>query len=137
MEPVARTMGETGHREQVSRVLDRLESYEQLHLLLVVAAEPGRRFTIVELTDLKAAASDVEVIAADLIDAGLLVRDGDDGLRLAAEVWVIEGAAGLTHEYLNNPLPIIQGLTTRAMERLRSATARTFADAFVVRRRDS
>lgn len=115
------------------RVLRYLGSYEQLHLLVVVADEPGRRWTAGDLA--AHGVADAEE-AAGLVAAGVLARWADGALSLSADPEVADSARALVREYHEDPLPIVRQLTEGAMGRLRSVTARSFADAFVVRRKD-
>ena len=119
---------------EASRLLDRLESYEQLHVVVRVATDPGGRWTVERLAEGQDGV-DVDSIVDDLVDDGVLARHPDGSVALAADPRLAEAAAGLLRSWREDPLPILQALTDRAMERLRSATARTFADAFVVRRK--
>ena len=130
-------MTDRNQREQAGRLLDLLESYEHLHLILSVAGDPARHWAIADLVSAGTEGADVAEIIEDLVRVGVLARHPDDALSLSADAWVVEGAAMLLRTYAENPLPILQALTSRSMARLRSATARTFADAFVVRRKDS
>lgn len=116
-------------------VLARIASFEELHVLVTLAEQPDRRVPLQQLV-LRHPNIDVEAAVASLVDAELVRREGGPSLRLA------DGAsrhavAVLLAQYRSDPLPIVRSLTERSLDRVRSAAVRTFADAFVFRKKDS
>jgi hypothetical protein len=131
---LARAMTDLRQPDDHRKLLERLDSFEQLHLLVLVMGDPHARWTASRLDDLTPGA-DVRPIVQDLVDAGVLVP-GPAG-TVSLEPALVASARALLRSYKEDPLPIIRTLTQRSMERLRKATARTFSEAFVLRRKDS
>ncbi len=124
----------------VQRLLrDHIESYEQLELLLLLRADRGCLWT-------------EEDICARLKLAGTLVSGALQGLQSmgfaevrpqsAAKRYIYRVQADdleatierLAQAYRQQPIPIVKLMSANAIERLRTAALRTFADAFILKK---
>jgi hypothetical protein len=112
-------------------ILDRVSSFEELHVLLSLADAAPRVWSIGELS---ARHPTIEVPDAvdQLVGHGLAVQD-PRGISLTSDPILGKACHALVVQYRSNPLEILHTLTERALSRVRSAAARMFADAFVVR----
>jgi DNA-binding MarR family transcriptional regulator len=118
---------------------DRIDSYEELEILLLLAGEPAVTFTAeatgerLNIAVPRAANALHRLRAGGLAEssrgeAGTLYRYSPRNLRLASSVEL------LVREYRDNRLGIVKVLTANAITRMRTATLRAFADAFVLNR---
>jgi hypothetical protein len=114
-------------------VLEAIGSLEELHVLLSLADAEQRVWSIAELSAHHPTLDVPEAVTA-LVAAGLARWIADRGVSLTVDQELREGSIALVAQYRSNPLLILQPLTQRSLDRLRSAAARTFADAFVVKR---
>jgi len=120
---------------------EHIESYEQLEVLLLLRRERYEEWT-------------VEGLAARLHVREELIRSALDGLKAGGLVAIstapaprfayrptssgLDAAAGrLDREYAERPIRIIQLMSANAIERVRTAALHTFADAFVLKKKDS
>lgn len=121
---------------------EHIESYEQLEVLLLLRRERYEEWT-------------VEGLAARLHVREELVRSALEGLKAGGLVVAtsatppprfayrptssgLDAAAGrLDREYAERPIRIIQLMSANAIERVRTAALHTFADAFVLKKKDS
>src|SRR5665213_1412496 len=117
---------------------ERIESYEQLEILLLLRRQ-NTGWTVQRLSShLKISPSLTEAAVADLLSRGLVdsplgpsqVRytGGSRGPELEVTI------ARLADVYAARPIEIIRLMTANAIERVRTAALRTFVDAFVLRR---
>ena len=125
--------------EDVQRLLrDYIESYEQLELLLLLRTELDP-WT-------------VEALSARLRIPASLVLLALDGLQrigfvaarpLGAEkqyAYIAQNSGGeatlerLVQAYREHPIPILKQMSANAIERVRTAALRAFADAFILRK---
>jgi hypothetical protein len=118
--------------DHLKAFLQRIESFEGLEVVLFLAGEPDRVRTQSELPRPELQPG----LSSELARAGLVVCS-EQGWRLSSEATVRSCAAELRTLFRDNPLPIVQFLNQSAIERVRASAARTFADAFVVRRNDN
>ena len=115
-----------------------IDSFESLEVLLLLRRE--RTYCTAEqlCRRLKTRAPLVDDALASLVRARLVNTTGRDGKILyayAAEEPVQDTIIGsLERAYRDEPIQIMQLMSTNAIERLRSSTIRAFADAFVVRK---
>jgi DNA-binding IclR family transcriptional regulator len=117
----------------VRALLRRIETYEQLDVVLVMAHEPERVWTADALAErVRLPAGGLQEGLDSLSAQGLLSRAGE-GWRLP-DAQTQELACQLLEAYRENVLEVVRELTENAMERLRVNALRTFADAFVVRK---
>jgi hypothetical protein len=115
-------------------------SFDELQLLLLVSGARERRFTLDELAagvgvGVETAAEAVGcLVAVGLVErcegAPPAWRYAPRDPERAAAVDRLEAA------YRENPAGIIRTLSTRSIDRVRTAALRTFADAFVLGRKD-
>jgi hypothetical protein len=117
---------------------DYIDSFECLEVLLLLhrervawtAAELSARLNIREPVLDDALAS---LVRARLVNA--TQQNGPTSYKYAHEHLVQDAVVGLLERaYRDEPIPIMQLMSTNAMERLRTSTIRAFADAFVVRK---
>ena len=121
---------------------EHIESYEQLEVLLLLRRERQEKLTIAELTARLHIREELIGSALDGLEAGgLVVTTGTPAERRFAYRPVssgIDAAAGrLEREYAERPVRIIQLMSANAIDRVRSAALHTFADAFVLKKKDT
>jgi hypothetical protein len=121
---------------------EHIESYEQLEVLLLLRRERHEDWTVATL----AARLHIreELIASALRGlriGGLAVATGAASEpRFAyrpASSGIDEAAGRLEREYAERPIRIIQLMSANAIDRVRSAALHTFADAFVLKKKDT
>lgn len=120
-------------------VCEHIESYEQLELLLIIRAEKESTWTEETLTTrLRIPVSLVRAALDGLESAGFVEVQGQGSeqryLYLRQNDEVEATISSLTLAYRDNPIPIIKLMSANAIERLRTAALRTFADAFVLKK---
>lgn len=118
---------------------DFVSSYEELEVLLLLARE-ARDWSAAQLAEaLRAPADAIEAAAKSLVDVGGLV----DASAVAGERRFVfaprsEQLRGLVAElalaYLERRLTIVQMMSANAVERVRGAAIRRFADSFRLER---
>jgi hypothetical protein len=114
-------------------------SYEQLAILLRAHLDPDRTWSIQELSEtLLVPMTLAENATRELHTSGLLMSvDGSPTrFRFAPNAGGSAAVARLAREYHENPIEVIKALSTNAIERLRTAAVRAFADAFVLKKKD-
>jgi hypothetical protein len=119
---------------------EHIESYEQLETLLLLRRERYEEWTIEGLAArLHVGAELVETALAGLKMSGLVEAKAAAPTRFAYRPTSsgLDAAAGrLEREYAERPILVIQLMSANSIERLRTATLHTFADAFVLKKRD-
>lgn len=131
--------GETENPDLDALLRERVRNIDQLQLLLLLIAAPGRCLGHEQLAQAAQMPPDTadEALAA-LAQAGLVEAVDSRTWRYAPpDETVAAAVAHLVTAYRNNPVPIIRLLTARSIERVRTAALLTFADAFVVRKKDN
>jgi hypothetical protein len=118
--------------EHLKAFLQRLETFEALEVLLLLATDPDRTWPHHELPRPELQPG----LSSTLARSGLAISS-EQGLRLSNDAGLRTSAAELRALFRDNPLPIVQFLNQSAIDRVRASAARTFADAFVVRRNDN
>jgi len=120
---------------------EHIESYEQLEVLLLLRRERYEEWTVAGLA--ARLHVDAELVAsalARLESAGLAATTpASPAPRFAyrPKSSGLDAAAGrLDREYAERPIRIIQLMSANAIERLRTAALHTFADAFVLKKKD-
>jgi len=114
-------------------------SYEHLAILLRAHRDPDRSWSILELSEvLLIPLTLADNATRELHDSGLLVPAGTapPRFRFASDAGRSAAVARLARAYHENPVAVIQALTTNAIQRLRTSALRAFADAFVLRKKD-
>jgi hypothetical protein len=126
--------------EDVRQLLhEHIESYEQLELLLLLRRERREEWTAGALAQrLHVSAGLIGPALERLQVSGLVAATGSPGAaRYAYRPGrpELDAATGrLQREYAERPVRIIQLMSANAIERVRTAALRTFADAFVLRK---
>jgi hypothetical protein len=118
-------------------LLEHVETYEQLEVLLLLCRQRDRSWTPESVGERLRLSTLVAAKALDDLTRGRLV----DHLRVGrqssytfrpASTKLASTVEALVREYDESPLNIIHLMNTNALDRVRSAAARTFADAFVI-----
>jgi hypothetical protein len=116
-----------------------LESYEHLQLLLLLSREPDGVWTVEDLSTRLNIPTPLVTAALASLQACWLVeaRTLANGLRYvyAPKDPALEPTVRrLAREYDERTIQIIKLMSANAIERLRSAALRAFADAFILRK---
>jgi hypothetical protein len=111
-------------------VLRHIDSIEQLEVLLLLRAQPGRAFTAVEVSrDLRTAPASADRRMASLAESGLLAAEGSGAYRYAPRTGELDAAAGeLAEAYSVRRIAVTTLVYSRPLDQVR-----TFADAFKIR----
>ena len=121
---------------------EHIESYEQLEVLLLLRRERYEEWTIAGLAARLRVRDELIGSALEGLKAGGLVvaTSAAPAPRFAYRPTSsgLDAAAGrLDQEYAQRPIRIIQLMSANAIERVRTAALHTFADAFVLKKKDS
>jgi hypothetical protein len=132
--------------EDVRRLLqEHIESYEQLEILLLLRRVRYEAWTSASLaTRLRINEALVAPALASLRAAGLLGADTSDDPAAQPPRYAyrpsssgLDATVGiLDREYAERPISIIKLMSANSIERVRTAALHTFADAFVLNRKD-
>jgi hypothetical protein len=121
---------------------ERLAGLDELEVLLLVRSDASRGWTATEVAQrLGLPGSSGDGALEKLCAAELLVVDGGGGGAERLYVYRptapgLDGVvAALAEVYAERRLEVMRILSDSALERIRSAAARTFADAFVIGKR--
>jgi hypothetical protein len=113
---------------------ERIDSYEQIEALLLLAADGSRSFTADEIADRLAVSIDVAREALDALRARALVdaatyryAPGDAATDAAVRL--------LAHDYRERRSDVAKLMNQNAFDRIRNSASRAFADAFLFGRR--
>jgi len=126
-------------------VHEHIETYEQLAILLVLRRERYEAWTPGALaTRLRIAETLVGPALAALKVAGLISADTESGSATQRPRYAYRPASSgldatvgiLDREYAEQPISIIKLMTANSIERVRTAALHTFADAFVLNKKD-
>ncbi len=125
--------------ELAALLRERIEDYEQLEILRLLQSDRTASWTV---TDIAARLKlDAERIAAGLneLQKGGLIRSGQREEPRRFSFAPATAELGLVIERLMalydvQPIEIIKHMSANAIERVRTAALRAFADAFVIRR---
>jgi hypothetical protein len=119
---------------------EHIESYEQLETLLLLRRERYEEWTADRLAArLRVRAELVEPALAGLAASGLVDAAGLAPTRFAyrpASSGLDAAVGRLEREYTERPILIIQLMSANAIDRVRTAALHTFADAFVLSKKD-
>jgi hypothetical protein len=119
---------------------DFVSSYEELEVLLLLLAREARDWSAAELAEALRAADDViDAAAKSLVQVGGLVdavtAGGQSRFVFAPESERLRGlVAELAFAYVDRRLTIVQIMSSNAVERVRGAAIRRFADSFRLER---
>lgn len=129
--------------EDVRRLLhEHIDSYEQLEVLLLLRRERYEAWTPDGLASrLRISEALIEPALATLKSAGLISADAADAqppryaYRPASSG--LDATVGiLDREYAERPISIIKLMSANSIERVRTAALHTFADAFVLNKKE-
>lgn len=124
--------------EGVQKLLrDHIESYEQLELLLFLRTERDHPWTVEALTvPFRIPASLASLALDELQRAGFLEARAlgarTQYVYVAQSDHVEATLQSLAQAYREHPIPILKQMSANAIERVRTAALRTFADAFLL-----
>lgn len=113
---------------------EKLDSFEKLELVVALRSS-GKEMTLADLAlQLQVGTDALRRVAEEVVSSGMIDMTGEDVLRLRPGRWdpLIDQAAHITaHE----PSKLMRAFTKIAMARIRGMAARTFADAFRIRKK--
>ncbi len=118
-------------------VLQHVENYEQLEVLLLLCRKRDAGWTpqtvgeSLRISTLVAAKALDDLCRGRLVDR-LDVGRGSSYIFRPASTRMASAVELLLRSYDDNPLDIIHLMNSNALGRVRSAAARTFADAFII-----
>lgn len=119
---------------------EHIESYEQLEMLLLLRRERYEQWTGEALAArLRVRAELIDTALAGLEAGGLIeaVRGSPPRFAYRPASPGLDAAVGrLERAYAERPILVIQLMSANAIDRLRTAALHTFADAFVLKRKD-
>jgi len=117
---------------------EHIETYEQLEVLLLLRRERYEKWTVPGLAArLQVRAELIGSALEGLEAAGLVAVTGAAHFAYRPATSILDAATGrLDQEYTERPIPIIQLMSTNAIERVRNAALHTFADSFVLKKKD-
>jgi DNA-binding transcriptional ArsR family regulator len=118
---------------------DHVSGYEELQALLLLAREAGQDWTESEVAEsLNVPVELVSSALESLLSTGMVevVRRGNlTAFRYAPKTDILRGAVvELQRAYSEQRLTVMQMMSANALERVRTATLRRFADAFRLER---
>jgi hypothetical protein len=115
-------------------LLESIDSLDQLEVVLILADEPARPYSIQELLDRSMVRPvDLSEVGRSLAAKGL-VRVAEDGWRLTEDVGLASSITELLRVYREDPLEVVAPVSHGAVERARAMTARALARAFLLRK---
>lgn len=120
---------------------EHIESYEQLEVLLLLLRERDGEWTMASLSARLHVREELIGSALEGLRAGglVVVAGTTPAPRFAYRPATsrLDTAAGrLEREYAERPIRIIKHMSANAIERVRTAALHTFADAFVLKKKD-
>jgi len=120
---------------------EHIDSYEQLEILLLLRRERHEQWTGERLAArLRVRAELIEPALAGLKTGGLVEAVGVAPTRFTYHPATAELDASvgrLEQEYAQRPILVIQLMSANAIDRLRTAALHTFADAFILKKKDN
>lgn len=120
---------------------EHIESYEQLEVLLLLRRERYEEWTVAALAARLHVREELIGSALEGLKGGGLVAitGATPAARFAyrpASSGLDATAGRLEREYAERPVRIIQLMSANAIERVRTAALHTFADAFILKKKD-
>lgn len=117
---------------------ERIESYEQLEILLLLHGDPST-WTMERISSRLSITQVLTEAALTSLEATRLVESSgsrpERHFRAAAGIPALdETIRRLASAYATQPIEIIKLMSAHAIERVRTAALRTFVDAFVLRK---
>jgi hypothetical protein len=120
---------------------ERLAGLDELEALLLLRAEPSRVWFASEVAErLRLPVASSEAALASLCQVSLLAAEGGGGGAEARYAYrpgtpeLEQVVSSLADIYADRRLEVMRILSNSALDRIRTAAARTFADAFVIGR---
>jgi len=138
--PETDVSGESELTEEVRALLrTRVDTYEKLEILQLLHANPQQDWSRTELSErlhmhLPLVESAIEEMHSSGLVCGSVADSGRRGTYSLADDRVKGVTEGLLREYRERPMQILQLIGTYAIERVRTAALRAFADAFVLKK---
>jgi DNA-binding IclR family transcriptional regulator len=126
--------------EDVQKLLrDHIESYEQLELLVLLRTELDHRWTVDALSARFRIPASLASLALDELQTAGFVEPRGHGPEkqyayLTQSNHVEATLERLIQAYREYPIPILRQMSANAIERVRTAALRRFADAFILRK---
>jgi hypothetical protein len=112
----------------VRLLLERIESYEQLEMLLLLHCAPQLAADPTELARRLTMTKDLVESSLEHLRRNDLVEPKSQAIRRAIDQ--------LDRVYREHRIEIMRQMNANALDRVRNAAIRTFADAFVWRKKD-
>lgn len=113
----------------------KLDTYEKLELVVVLSKRDRMVGTFTELArELQVGDDVMKRLANDVARAGLVELDGEE-VRLIAAPTVLETIAEGAQLSESDPRKMVSLLSSIALDRIRGMAARSFADAFTLRKK--
>jgi hypothetical protein len=112
----------------------KLDSFEKLEVVLTLRAA-GRPMSLAELArELQVGTEALQRVADGVVTSGIVARADDGFFALCSGSWdaLVEEAA---HLHQHHPQQLMRAFTRIGMEKIRGMSARTFADAFRLRKK--
>jgi hypothetical protein len=114
-----------------------VETYEELEVLLLLRGKREHEWTVDEIVAvLRLRAGTIEAACVALGDAGLLRESIESRGRAYGyaprDAALDDAVAALARMYAEDRLAIVKMMSANAIERIRTAAMRTFAEAFVI-----
>lgn len=113
----------------------KLDSWERLELVVHLAGLPAPAPLASVCERIGLTLENAKPAADALVRAGLLVRDGRDGMQLSDTARQDPDFQATLVAYREDRIAILNALSAIAMGKIRSMAARAFADAFVLRKK--
>lgn len=129
--------GPTDRESLKQFLLEHVEGYEDLEVLAWFSGQP--QATLATAVDIAQKVgfppAIIETAVERLVARGLLERTGKDGafFRYAVDEDFRRTMAKIASLYQANPREVMELMTANAIERVRTAALRTFADCFRIR----
>lgn len=126
--------------EDVQKLLrDQIDSYEQLEILLLLRTEPDHPWTVEALSARLRIPASLALLALDELQTAGFVQARALGAEkqyayVAQSSHVEATLERLVQAYREHPISILKQMSANAIERVRTAALRTFADAFILRK---
>jgi hypothetical protein len=117
----------------------RIETYEQLELLRLLHREPAKHWSATELGEQLRISPELAEAAAQALQAAGLADRSSTAPVIHYNYYQADPLTNATVDrvlelYRDQPLQILKLMSSNAIERVRTAALRTFADAFVLKK---
>jgi hypothetical protein len=112
----------------------KLDTFEKLEVVLTLRTA-GSPLTLTQLAhELQVGTEALQRVTDSVVESGIIAQSDDNLFALRSGTWdpLIEEAA---HLHQHHPQQLMRAFTRIGMERIRGMSARTFADAFRIRKK--